>query len=96
MPPQRMMCPLGQEPRSSTVSTAFTVDMHNSQMSRNENYGASVKVKVVTYVETHIVIRRLFYDETGHAWLCSLVMFKRGDDRERVLANDFAPLAQFW
>lgn len=35
----------------------------------------SVKVKVMTYVETHIVIRRLFYDETGHAWLCSLVMF---------------------
>jgi hypothetical protein len=30
----------------------------------------------MTYAKTHIVIRGLFYDETGHTSLRSLVMFK--------------------
>jgi hypothetical protein len=41
-----------------------------------ETLQQSVKVKVMTYAKTHIVIRNLFYDETGQASLRSPVIFK--------------------
>ena len=44
----------------------------------------TVKVKGVTYAQHRIVLGCLFDDETGHSWLCSLVMSKRGDDRKSV------------